>query len=395
MKGITHLILVDPDESSRFENQRVISGVGSLWIAEVCRSYAEAPRAVSESAAELVLVVLDSGLEAALEAIRGILRTCPKAVVVPASRSRDGDTILKALRAGAREFLPLPLEPDELVGVAERLVARDEHVSTNGVIEAQVIAVTGAAGGVGCTTIAVNLASALAKVPGSSVALVDFDLLLGTVDTSLDIIAEHNLLDVASEVDRLDLMLLKRALTRHASGIHVLPGPPMMEDAARIDPEALRRVLNLLRQAFSVVVIDTSKGFQATDFVAFEQADTILLVVELELGCLRNSSRLIQSFRQFDGLADKVRIVVNRVGSTTEEISLKKAEETLGTRVSWQIPNASHHISLSRAKGVPLDSAAPGCRAHRAMLDIAHNFTPPGVEAEAKPARRRFSALFF
>jgi pilus assembly protein CpaE len=191
------------------------------------------------------------------------------------------------------------------------------------------------------------------------------------------------------------LTLLKRALTRHSSGIHVLPGPPMMEDAARIDPEAIRRVLTLLRQIFSIIVIDTSKGFQATDFVAFEQSDSILMVVQLELGCLRNSSRLIQSFQQFDGLAEKVRIVVNRVGSTTEEISLKKAEETLGTRVSWQIPNASHHISSARAKGVPLDSAAPGCRAHRAMLDIAHHFTPPGLEVESKPVRRRFSALFF
>jgi pilus assembly protein CpaE len=393
MKRIIRVVLVDPNDESRHVLQRLLSGISSVWIAEVCATYEAAARSVTEHAPDLTLIGLDADPEQALGQIQALLRAHPQALVLPASKLRDGDLILRAFRAGAREFLPLPAQLDELLAAIDRLIPTESASGAATRLGSQIIAITGAAGGVGCTTLAVNLAATLAHDPERTVVLADFDLLFGSVDACLDIIPDQTLLEVAQSVDRLDLTLLKRSLTRHTSGLYVLPHPIAMEDVPKIDPEALRRVLGMLRAAFDLVVIDTSKALQASDFTAFEMADTILLVTQLDLTCLRNSARLVQLFRQIEGLTDRVRVVANRVGGMGTEIGLKKAEEALNTTIRWQIPNAFKEINTARAKGVTIDVVAPGCRAHRVIQEIAREFLPA---ADARPKNRlgRFAALF-
>ena len=145
------------------------------------------------------------------------------------------------------------------------------------------IAVTGAAGGVGCTSLAVNLATTLLKITHRDTVLADFDLLLGSLEESLAVIPDNSLEVVVRNIDDIDPTLLKRWLPRHPCGLYILPHPVNMEEAARLDPESLRQVLALLRDTFTTVVIDTSKGLQVTDFLAFETADVILVVVQLNL----------------------------------------------------------------------------------------------------------------
>ena len=177
-----------------------------------------------------------------------------------------------------------------------------------------------------------NLATSLAATASTRRILLDFDLMFGSVDACLDIIPDNTLYNVVQNFDRLDLTLLKRSMTRHACGPLRLPHPVALEDAAKIDPETLRRLLGLLKAAFPCLVIDTSKGLQSSDFVAFEMADVILMVIVLDLTCLRNTARLLNLFKQFDRMVDRVKLVVNRAGSVESEISLKKAEETLRCR---------------------------------------------------------------
>ncbi|HEV3164618.1 MAG TPA: AAA family ATPase [Isosphaeraceae bacterium] len=391
------VVLVDPVDNSRQDLQRLLGSISSVWLVEVCSSYQAAAKSVAENAPDLTLVTLDSDPEQAIALIQSMSRSNSTGVVLPASRKNDGEMILRAIRAGAREFLTLPAEVAELSRLIEGLVPPLHDAGSTTRRASQVLAITGAAGGIGCTTLAVNLAAALASDPERSVVLADFDLLMGSVETCLDIIPAQTLLEVAQTVDRLDLTLLKRTLTRHSSGLYVLPHPVALEDVAKIDPEALRRVVGLLKAAFNTVVIDTSKSLQSSDIVAFEVADVILLAVELDLACLHNSARLLSLFRQFDGMAEKVRVVINRAGSSVTEISLKKAEETLGLPVSWQVPNAYKSVNLARSRGVTLDAEARGSRVHRAFLEIARELQLPSASSNEppKPSRGRFAALFF
>jgi pilus assembly protein CpaE len=192
----------------------------------------------------------------------------------------------------------------------------------------------------------------------------------------------------------MDPSLLKRWLPRHPCGLYVLPHSVVMEDSARIDVETLRQVLRLLKETFDTVVIDTSKGLQATDFLAFEAADVIVVIVQLNLNTTRNTVRLLNYLRMFEGFGEKIRLVVNRVNSPLSEIRVKKAEELLKTEIPWHIPNATKLFRPARTQGVPIDEVdgGAGSKAHQAILAIARELLPYSVEA-ARGRKRLFSAF--
>jgi pilus assembly protein CpaE len=253
----------------------------------------------------------------------------------------------------------------------------------------------GASGGVGVTSVAVNLGASLAASKEQETILIDLDMVFGSVDAALDIVTDHTLYTVLQSFERLDATLLKRSMTRHASGLYVLPRPQAIEEVAKVDPDTLQRLLGLLKAAFGTVVIDTSKGLQSSDFAAVEMSDVILVVAQLELTCLRNTARLIQLFQQFEGLTDRVKLVINRCGSSDAEISQAKAEETLKMPISWQIPNATKIFQAARIKGTPIGDAAKGTRPHQLFLEMARAVRPPTEEAAAKPQRKGFFAALF
>lgn len=392
MKDLIRIVLVDPIEESRTSLQRLLAGMPTLWLSEVLTSFEEAASRAKEIAAHLTIVVLDHDPCQAVDLVQKLSQSGGDSVL-PASRTADSSLILKAIRAGAREFLTLPAESAEIIEIISKLARGRNESKSNGEQSPRIVSVTAAVGGIGSTTLAVNLASILAADKQQETILLDLDLLFGSVDACLDIASDHTLSHVLQNFERLDLTLLKRSIPRHAGGLYVLPHPEAMHEVAAIDPEQLRRFFGLLRAAFNTVVIDTSKGLLASDFAAFELSDVILVVIQLDVICLRNTSRLIALFRQFEGLAERVKLVVNRSGSLESEISLKKAEETLKLPISWQIPNASRTFQEARSRGAPLSETAKGSRPHQVFLDIARSLRPVQENPASRPRRGFFAAF--
>ena len=251
------------------------------------------------------------------------------------------------------------------------------------------IAVTGATGGVGTTSLAVNLGCSLATNKDFSVALLDLDLSLGDADVFLDTIPEYTLTDVARNVARLDLTLLKRSLTKHDSGLYLLPRPVQLEDARLVTADDMTRVVGLLKAAFTHLIIDTSKGFNEIDMFAMREADTVLLVTQLDLPCLRNVVRLLMSFKDNPKLNDKVKVIVNRAGYDTGQISLKKAQETIGREIFWQVPNDYRVMVEVRNNGVPLLQQAPKAAITQSIGQLADLLSgkvddPASADAQSK-----------
>jgi pilus assembly protein CpaE len=165
--------------------------------------------------------------------------------------------------------------------------------------------------------------------------------------------------DVTENVSRLDFHLLRKSLTKHSSGLYLLPRPVQLQDLDLITPDSLRKVIGLLRASFSHVVIDLSKSFSQVDLTALELSSEIVLMVQLDLPCLRNIVRLLMSLQQMDSIREKVKVVVNRVGLESGQISLKKAKETIGREVFFQIPNDYRTMVEMRNNGQPLIEQAP------------------------------------
>jgi pilus assembly protein CpaE len=396
MKDKVRVVLVDPKARSRQDLQRQFAAVGEVDLIEVCHAYQAAIKRIAALVPDLAVVVVDDDVEQSVHLIETLSASHPGVVLLPAGSDHNAELILRVVRAGAREFLPLPATSPDLVAAVRRL--RPQAAVTDdcrGPRGPQVVAVTGAAGGVGCTALAVNLATSLAKLSRRDTVLVDFDLLLGSLEESLSVIPDNSLEVVVRNLDDIDPGLLKRWLPRHPCGLYVLPHPVAMVDSARIDVPALRSVLDLLKETFDTVVIDTSKGLQASDFLAFEMADVILVVVQLSLTGTRNTLRLLQYLRTFGELGEKVRLVINRVNSPLSEISLRKAEELLKTKADWQVPNATKLFRPARTLGVPIDEVddGAGSKAHQAILDIARELHPYPAEP-ARPKRRLFTSFF-
>jgi len=397
MSNVNRLAIVDPNDSSRSAIKNLLLGIDSVWLEAECARYEFFADIVKQTQPQIVLVSLDSEPPRALALISELTRETPQCQVLAVSRSQEGALILQAMRNGAKEFLSSPLNLDDFLAALGRI-----HSSTGGKEgrsrSSSVITVAGSGGGVGCTSLAVNLGCALAASKTNSVAIIDLDLALGDADVWLDIIPDYTIQDVADNINRLDFSMLKRSLTQHASGAFLLPRPVHMDSHAPLSPDELQRVIALLKATFSHLIIDVSKSFSPLDKAAMEVSDHILVVTQLDLPCLRNVVRINQ-FLEEQGMGDKIRVIVNRTGMGDAQISLTKALETIGREVFFQVPNEYAIVSESRNNGVPLVTEFPKSRITKSIQQLAsqlehgRNAAATVEETTEKPKRRLFSFL--
>jgi len=397
MRDVQRVAIVDPSDATREELRKVLLGIESIWLEAECARYEFFFDVISQSSPDVVIVSLDSDQNKAQTLIGQLAQVSPDLPILAASSKGDGQAILQALRNGAREFLTQPVVLEELLKALQRVRPRaDAHQNgeANGRGGAtppvqQVISVLGSRGGVGCTSLAVNLGATLAQQAGHSVALVDLDLALGDADVALDLMADYTLADVAMNVERLDMQFLRRSLSKHSCGLSLLPHPVQMEDIGLIREDSLQRIIGLLRASFTHLVLDLSKSFGPTDVTALRSSDVILLVAQLELSSLRNVVRMMQTLNNDAQLAEKVKVVLNGVGGETE-ITLKKAEETIGKPVYWQLPGDAKLMTESRTQGAPLVLHAPRSKLQLSFAGLAQALCGKEIQAPAKEKSARW-----
>jgi pilus assembly protein CpaE len=367
------IAIVDPSDVTREPLRNLLLGVESVWIEAECARYEFFLDVVQQSQPDVVVVSLDADQAKALQLIQQVAAEYSSLPVLAISGRGDGQSILQALRAGAKEFLTQPVVLEDLLKALNRL--SDNSPAANGILKGSslVVAVAGSRGGVGCTSLAVNLGATLAQQEHNSVALIDLDLALGDADVALDMLPDHTLADVAQNIERLDMQFLRRTLCKHDCGLALLPHPVRIEELSMIHEEHLQRAITLLRASYTHLILDLSKGFTVTDLTALHMANEILLITQLELSSLRNAVRVLMTMGTEEGLTEKIKIVVNRVGADFVEgdISIKKAEEILGKPIFWQVPNDSKAMIGSRTAGVPLVQHSPKSRVQQSVVGLA------------------------
>jgi pilus assembly protein CpaE len=397
-RDVQRIAIVDPSDASREELRNVLLGMESIWLEAECSRYEFFFDVIRQSSPDVVIISLDSDQNKALQLISQLAQDAPDMPILAVSARGDGQAILQALRSGAKEFLTAPVVLEELLKALQRLRPRfgenrpGEAASPK--VDSLVIAVIGSRGGVGCTSLAVNLGAVIASEPGHTAALLDLDLALGDADVALDLMADYTLADVALNIDRLDMTFLRRSLSKHSCGLSLLPHPVQMEDASLIREEHLQRVIGLLRASYTHLILDLGKSFSPTDVTALRMADVILLVAQLELSSLRNVVRMMLTLQADESLGNKVQVVLNRVGSDSD-ISLKKAEETIGKPIYWQIPNDSRAVQEARNQGQPLLIYAPKSKVHLSIAGLAAALCGKGAAAPLTPSRQGLLAGLF
>jgi pilus assembly protein CpaE len=397
MRDVQRVVIVDPSDATREPLRNLLLGVESVWLEAECSRYEFFFDVVHQSEPDVAVISLDSDENKALQLITQLGSECPNLPILAVSAKGDGQSILKALRSGAREFLTQPVVLEDLLKALQRLAAqrapRDGSPSSGPVkTSSMVIAILGSRGGIGCTSLAVNLGCTLAQDPTNSAALIDLDMALGDSDVALDLMPVYTLADVAMNIERLDMTFLKRSLIQHSTGLSVLPHPVQMSDVGLIHEDHLQRVIGLLRASYTHLILDLSKRFTPMDWTALRAADVVLLMAQLELTSLRNVVRMLLTLGTEEGMSEKVHILINRVGCDFFDgaIGMKKAEETIGKPVYWQLPNDPKAMMSSRNAGVPLIQHAPRAKIQMSIAGLAETMCGKDGDEASKKKRGSF-----
>jgi pilus assembly protein CpaE len=395
------IAIVDPNEASRESLRTLLLGVDFVWLEAECARYDYFFDVVQQSTPDLVIIALDADRAKSLGLIGQLASQYPKLPVI--TISADSQTLLQSLQRGARHFLSPPIGLEDLVATLRKVLAETGvqdsgggMVAPGGKADGQVISLLGSRGGVGTTSLAVNLGATLAADPANSVALLDLDLALGDADIAIDLPGSENisLADLARNIERLDMTYLRRALVKHPpTNLSVLRHPLELSEVGTIHEGHVERILNLLKISYTHLVLDLSKALLPTDIMALRMSDLILLITQLELSSLRNVVRIVHTLSSEGDLGDRVRVVVNRAGSDhmEEGITIKKAEEVIGKPIFWQVPNDAKPMLTSRVNGMPLVKHAPKSRAQQSLTGLVQTITGKAVAPESSKKRGWFS----
>ena len=316
------------------------------------------------------LVLLEvNDVQQGVREVSYITNTFPRTSVIVSSAEKSSDWILSLMRAGAVEYLVQPIKEEELKQTLQkvgRFIFPEKQAQKK---YGKVISIYYPTGGIGTTTIAVNLASALA-VDEKKVALVDLNLNAGDLSTFLNINPQYTLSSVTANMDRLDVNFLMSAMTRHTSGPYVLTEPNEVSEAIAITPEQIHRTLDLIRRNFDYVIADCGGPLAGITAQAFSCSDLILLNTALTLPVLKNAKRYLAALDRHGIWQDKVKLLVNRC-SPKAGIQLKDAEKVLDRSVFHTIPNEFADVVASINKGIPLIKLLPRSPVSRAILKLA------------------------
>jgi pilus assembly protein CpaE len=276
-------------------------------------------------------------------------------VVIVISPTKDPELILRAMRAGAREFV-LESDHEELKLAVRSQAQVTETVDGNG----SVITIFGAKGGVGCTTIASNLAGAL-QAAGGRVCIIDLDFHLGDVLSFMDVAGNYSITDVLQNMGRLDRELLESSMMRHPSGVNVLAQSGKMEEAEHIKGSDIGNLLIFLRKHYNFVLLDGVKGFDEISLAALDGSQHVLMVLTQDVPAVRNGQRCLELFNRLGYDQTKVKLILNRYQKSSK-ITLEVVADTLKVGVSHSIANDFVSVIDAINRGLLLRDAAPRAR---------------------------------
>lgn len=350
--GALTLVLIGPDDQRRRAVADALSGCPIGAIREYSAYPAdldELPR-ILEQQCDVVIVDLDGDPEYALEVVESIYAFGGPTVIVCSAKA-NLELAVRCMRAGAREFLTLPLNPATIADALARISIRGTAAHPGRKTARKLFVFLGSKGGCGVTTIAANFAVALAQESQQSTLLIDLGLPLGDAALNLGMVTEYSTFNALENYARLDASFLSTLLARHTSGLSVLaaPGEFMPSEPSL---EAIDRLLGVARQNFDYVVVDGGTRMDLKDAVFFDDNTNLYLVTQIGVTELRNANRMIG--QHFASRGARLQVVVNRYTPQALLLDDKQVEKALTRQIDWKIPDDFATARRTQNTAIPL-----------------------------------------
>jgi pilus assembly protein CpaE len=353
------VVVIDSDVDSLANIVKFVKNLGTQVMVEGTAASFESGYELIHKKRPMVAImeIKSEELDVFIERIRMIQGRFPHVSIFAVCNDRSADTILKVMRAGAVEYLLKPVLEVDLTTALQKIGRLWVVEPAYEVEQGRTYAFYSPKGGVGVTTLAVNLATSIHALTKKPTILVDLDLIAGDVTTFLNMNPSYSITDVMMNTTRLDASFLKGVIARHGSGIHVLAEPKRIEEGVALASEDLVKMLSLLKSMFSYIIIDTETGLNNKTMTALKMADTIVLTSVLSLPGIKNIQRYLNYFDKMD-LKHKIMLVVNRY-LKKGEIKLEDAVRILNHTIQYSFPNDYEDAMQCLNKGVPLSTGAP------------------------------------
>ena len=348
MQNNLSVIVLDKNENSREVIKGYLQDIGFISDVKLFDDYSkgyEELKAAEDNC--IVLMDISSEEDQNVRNIAENIKLCTPRLVISSS-DYSTNTIIKALRAGAKEFLPKPILKEDLIRVLSQMASINPEQEFS---QAKIITVYSNKGGIGKTTIAVNLASELAKVTKVKVALVDLNLQLGDVSTFLNLNPTFDVNYVIKNMlDKQEDVFLKAFEKYKDTSLYVLSDPSYIEQSESMTPQMITNLFKALRKVFTYIVVDMSSNIDANSLKILDCSDWIIFTTIVNIPAIRNAQRCLNLFRSRKYPGDKVKIIINRY-MDNDEIKVDDIENTLGEKIYWKIPNNYFTIMEALNKG--------------------------------------------
>ena len=402
------VLIVDDIPETRDHLSKLLSFETDTVVVGAASSGREAIEMAARLKPDVVLMDINMPDMDGIAATERLSAEVPTAAVVMMSVQGEADYLRRSMLAGAREFLVKPFSSDELTASIRQVYTREREklsrisiapipssVTTprpvvrerEGTAPGRVVAVFGPKGGVGRTTLAVNLAVAAATELGLRTCLVDASFQFGDVGVLLNLNPKNkSIADMIHDATESELDSVDAYVINHSSGIRVLLAPPTPEMAELITPAIAKRMVELLRLDHDLVVVDCMASFNDTTLAILDLADTVLTMLSLEITSIKNIRLFLEVAEQLGYGTDKVRLVLNRADSSLG-IRVADVEHSIGRRVDHTIVSDGRSVVYALNRGVPFFLSNREAQVSQDVLRLAQAVVGDRP-AEAEGARK-------
>lgn len=300
----------------------------------------------------------------------------PRVAIFVCASDQVPELLLAAMRAGAQEYLPMPIVQDQLDEAISRiLVVRRQHHDQPTSVGGKILSVYSGKGGLGVTTIAVNLGIAIARLADQPQALMGLNFQVEDVTSMLDLRPDYTVLDVLHGTDQIDREALQSCMTYHESGVYVLAEPSGHAETV-VSPAQIRGILGGLTDTYPYSVLDLPHSLEPHCRAALEVSDMVLLVTAANINAIRAVRRSLAVLSHLGIGSHKARVILNRT-SGRDEISAKDIEKTLDCEIFWSIPNDYPAVAEAINTGVPLVHGGRMSKVGKSVYQLAEQIVGP------------------
>lgn len=380
---MTNLIIIDSEQTSR---ELIASYLQELDGLEGCAQFdniSQGLEHVLKIRPEVVIIDVSTDLDLALEAIKKINSANKSCKIITISYDFSTELMIKVMRAGAKDLLRKPIIKEEIAGIVNNIILYAKYENPdegNG----RVISVFSNKGGVGKTSVAVNLAYEIAEITQEKVALVDLNLQLGDVSNFLVINPSFNLSQIVNNSqNKTEEFVLSILENYKSSNLYVLADPSYIAQSDQITDSQIQELLKILKNIFSYIIIDTSSNMDVKTTAALDISDVILLIASVNLPSIRNIQRCLDLFEKMHYDNDKVKIVLNRF-IENEEIKLKDVEDAIHKDIYYKIPNNYFNLISAINRGICVSEVNSDSNIAQAYKELAFMLTDSIISAKVR-----------